>query len=83
METFHFFAAAATIISRAQAPAFLKMSQDVLMLVLAPVNCELNSGFLYIASAGAISIAILLQSASNSSATIIANAVVTPCPISE
>src|SRR3989441_4525189 len=68
LSTFHVCAAAATSSSRAAAPALRSGVNAARTLVLPPVPCIPNMGFVYALSAGANSILILDQSASSSSA---------------
>src|SRR5579859_3874876 len=79
--TFHRFAAVATSISRAAAPAFASGSHDPRMLVLPPVPCNPKTGLKYAGAAGANSVLIFFQSRSNSSARIMVSAVLIPWPI--
>ena len=83
LSTFHVCAAAATSSSRAAAPALRSGVNAARTLVLPPVPCIPNMGFVYALSAGANSILILDQSASSSSARSIGSDVATPWPISE
>jgi hypothetical protein len=77
------FAAVATSISRAAAPAFAKGSHDPRTLELPPVPCKPNTGLKYAGAAGANSVRIFFQSRSSSSARIMGSAVEIPWPISD
>src|SRR5882672_4609087 len=69
--------------SRADAPALRKGSQEDRTLELPPVPCIPNAGLKYSLAAGANSVRIFFQSQSNSSAAIMHSAVRMPCPISD
>src|SRR5438445_2384697 len=83
LSTLHVCAAAVTRSSRAAAPALRSGVNAARTLVLPPVPCMPNMGFVYALSAGANSILILDQSASSSSARSMGSEVVTPWPISD
>src|SRR5687768_2490746 len=82
--TLHCDAAAATSISRAEAPDLRRYSCELRMPALPPVDIEPQMRFLFTCSLGeANSVETCFQSQSSSSATSCARPVRLPCPISE